>query len=78
MTRMQRGTAPTMDSSRAQIRGTAPRPIDRAAVAGNTDTMSSVAVKRTEMMSASTEHSREEIHHVYLEGAQGLRDDLPD
>ena len=30
------------------------------------------------MMHVSTEHSREEIHHVYLEGAQGLRDDLPD
>ena len=30
------------------------------------------------MMHASTEHSREDIHHVYLEGAQGLRDDLPD
>jgi chorismate mutase len=30
------------------------------------------------MMHVSTERSREEIHHVYLEGAQGLRDDLPD
>jgi chorismate mutase len=30
------------------------------------------------MMHASTDHSREDIHHVYLEGAQGLRDDLPD
>ena len=30
------------------------------------------------MMHVSTEHSREDIHHVYLEGAQGLRDDLPD
>jgi len=25
-----------------------------------------------------TERSREELHHVYLEGARGLRDDLPD
>lgn len=24
-----------------------------------------------------TERSRDELHHVYLEGAQGLRDDLP-
>jgi len=25
-----------------------------------------------------TEHSREALHHIYLEGARGLRDDLPD
>jgi chorismate mutase len=25
-----------------------------------------------------TARSRDEIHHVYLHGAQGLRDDLPD
>jgi chorismate mutase len=25
-----------------------------------------------------TTRSRDEIHHVYLHGAQGLRDDLPD
>ncbi|MCU1453558.1 MAG: chorismate mutase [Acidimicrobiales bacterium] len=25
----------------------------------------------------TTERSRDELHHVYLEGAQGLRDDLP-
>ncbi len=25
-----------------------------------------------------TEHSRESLHHIYLEGARGLRDDLPD
>jgi chorismate mutase len=25
-----------------------------------------------------TSRSRDEIHHVYLHGAQGLRDDLPD
>lgn len=25
----------------------------------------------------NTERSRDELHHVYLEGAQGLRDDLP-
>lgn len=25
----------------------------------------------------TTERSRTELHHVYLEGAQGLRDDLP-
>jgi chorismate mutase len=25
-----------------------------------------------------TERTREELHHVYLEGARGLRDDLPD
>ena|ERR1700722_17064931 len=30
------------------------------------------------MLHVNTEHSRDEIHHVYLEGAQGLRDDLPD
>src|ERR1035438_3795824 len=30
------------------------------------------------MMHASTDHSREDIHHVYLQGAQGLRDHLPD
>jgi chorismate mutase len=24
-----------------------------------------------------TERGRDELHHVYLEGAQGLRDDLP-
>ena len=26
----------------------------------------------------TTERSRAELHHVYLEGAQGLRDDLPE
>jgi chorismate mutase len=30
------------------------------------------------MLHVTTEHSRDQIHHVYLEGAQGLRDDLPD
>jgi chorismate mutase len=25
-----------------------------------------------------TERNRQELHHVYLEGARGLRDDLPD
>jgi chorismate mutase len=25
-----------------------------------------------------TDRSRQELHHVYLEGARGLRDDLPD
>ncbi len=29
------------------------------------------------MLHVSTERPRDEIHHVYLEGAQGLRDDLP-
>jgi chorismate mutase len=30
------------------------------------------------MLHVNTERSRADIHHVYLEGAQGLRDDLPD
>jgi len=30
------------------------------------------------MLHVTTERPREEIHHVYLEGAQALRDDLPD
>jgi chorismate mutase len=30
------------------------------------------------MLHVTTELPRTEIHHVYLEGAQGLRDDLPD
>ena len=30
------------------------------------------------MLHVTTERAREDIHHVYLEGAQGLRDDLPD
>ena len=30
------------------------------------------------MMHVTTDRPRDEIHHVYLEGAQGLRDDLPD
>ncbi len=30
------------------------------------------------MMHVTTERGRAEVHHVYLEGAQGLRDDLPD
>ena len=29
------------------------------------------------MMHLTTERSRSELHHVYLEGAKGLRDDLP-
>ncbi len=29
------------------------------------------------MLHVTTERSRADIHHVYLEGAQGLRDDLP-
>jgi chorismate mutase len=29
------------------------------------------------MLHVETERSRNEIHHVYLEGAKGLRDDLP-
>ncbi len=30
------------------------------------------------MVHLTTERSRNELHHVYLEGARGLRDDLPD
>ena len=30
------------------------------------------------LMHVMTERGREELHHVYLEGAQGLRDDLPE
>jgi chorismate mutase len=30
------------------------------------------------LLHVNTELSREKIHHVYLERAQGLRDDLPD
>jgi chorismate mutase len=30
------------------------------------------------MLHVTTDLSRDQIHHVYLEGAQGLRDDLPD
>jgi chorismate mutase len=29
------------------------------------------------MMHLTTDRSRSELHHVYLEGAKGLRDDLP-
>jgi chorismate mutase len=38
------------------------------------------AVKRCirVMLHVTTERSRDDVHHVYLEGAQGLRDDLPD
>jgi chorismate mutase len=30
------------------------------------------------LMHLDTEHSRSELRHVYLEGARGLRDDLPE
>jgi chorismate mutase len=30
------------------------------------------------LMHVTTERSRAELHHVYLEGAKGLRDDLPE
>jgi chorismate mutase len=30
------------------------------------------------LLHVTTDLPREKIHHVYLEGAQGLRDDLPD
>ena len=30
------------------------------------------------LMHLYTERSRHELHHVYLEGARGLRDDLPE
>jgi chorismate mutase len=30
------------------------------------------------LMHLTTERSRDELHHVYLEGAKGLRDDLPE
>ena len=30
------------------------------------------------LMHVSTPRSRDDMHHVYLHGAQGLRDDLPD
>lgn len=29
------------------------------------------------LMHIATDRSRDELHHVYLEGARGLRDDLP-
>ena len=41
--------------------GTAPSPMDRAAVAGKVETMSSVAVNRMEMMSSSTSPLRSRI-----------------
>jgi chorismate mutase len=30
------------------------------------------------MVHLTTERPRDQLHHVYLEGARGLRDDLPD
>ena len=30
------------------------------------------------MVHLTTDRARDELHHVYLEGARGLRDDLPD
>lgn len=30
------------------------------------------------LMHLNTDRTRAELHHVYLEGARGLRDDLPD
>ena len=30
------------------------------------------------LMHLVTDRTRQELHHVYLEGARGLRDDLPD
>ena len=30
------------------------------------------------LVHVTTERSRSELHHVYLEGARGLRDDLPE
>jgi chorismate mutase len=30
------------------------------------------------MMHLTTDKGRDELHHVYLEGAKGLRDDLPE
>ena len=30
------------------------------------------------MMHMVTDKGRNELHHVYLEGAKGLRDDLPE
>ena len=30
------------------------------------------------LMHLTTDRARSELHHVYLEGARGLRDDLPD
>jgi chorismate mutase len=30
------------------------------------------------MMHLYTERTRDEMHHVYLEGARALRDDLPE
>ncbi len=30
------------------------------------------------LMHLTTTHRRQDLHHVYLEGARGLRDDLPD
>lgn len=30
------------------------------------------------MLHLTTGHMRDELHHVYLEGAKGLRDDLPE
>lgn len=30
------------------------------------------------MMHITTDQARNELHHVYLEGAKGLRDDLPE
>ena len=30
------------------------------------------------MMHINTDKARNELHHVYLEGAKGLRDDLPE
>ena len=30
------------------------------------------------MMHLNTDRARDELHHIYLEGARGLRDDLPE
>ena len=57
-TRTQRGMDPATGISAAQSRGTAPKPMPRAAVAGNIETTSAVAVKMMLMTSSSTRSLR--------------------
>lgn len=42
------------------------------------DVLGSVPLCMRVMMHVTTDRARDELHHVYLEGARGLRDDLPE
>ena len=67
----------TLRELREQHVGLSTEQMSELALAGAFGEVRLVPGGRTKLIHLETDRSRGDLHHVYLEGARNLRDDLP-